>query len=163
MRRISIPLRSLDDTRGLGRALARGMKRIHPGALLLYGALGAGKTALTRAIVEALPGGGSAEISSPSFTICNIYCTSPVVHHFDLYRLEPGMPDESLGESLDDDAALTIVEWPDRMAERDLPDDGLICRLQGDGEEGVRRAELSALGPLGESCLEVFSSLYPLP
>ncbi len=156
---IRLSLRSLDDTRRFGQALALSMTRVQPGALLLYGDLGAGKTTLTRAIVEALPGGGLAEISSPSFTICNIYCTAPVVHHFDLYRLEPGTSDEALGESLDDLAVLTIVEWPDRMAKRDQPDDGLVCRLEGGGEENTRRAELSAVGPWGASCLEMFCSL----
>ena len=134
--------------------LARSILENPIGALLLYGTLGAGKTTLVRAVAETLPGGENAEISSPSFTICNIYCTAPTVHHFDLYRLEPGVPDESLGESLDDEAVLTIVEWPEHMAERDLPGDGLACRLTAArGGEG-RLAELSAVGPSGKRCLE---------
>ena len=139
------------------------MAKVPPGALLLYGDLGAGKTALTRFAVEALPGGRDAEVSSPSFTICNIYCTAPLVHHFDLYRLEPGAPDEALEESLDDASILTIVEWPERMAARDLPGDGLACRLSaGDTDDG-RAAALFALGPLGEQCLALFRSLYSPP
>ena len=137
------------------------MTNILPGALLLYGDLGAGKTSLTRFVVEALPGGDSAEVSSPSFTICNIYCTAPVVHHFDLYRLEPGSPDDALGESLDDDSVLTIVEWPERMAPYYLPDDGLICRLTAWETEQGRAAELSALGPCGERCLELYRKKAP--
>ena len=112
---ISYVLPSLDETRRFGQALAMSMAKVPPGALLLSGDLGAGKTALTRFVVEALPGGPEAEVSSPSFTICNIYCTAPEVHHFDLYRLEPGAPDEALEESLDDASILTIVEWPERM------------------------------------------------
>ena len=153
-------LRSLDETCRFGQALAVSMTRILPGALLLYGDLGAGKTALTRFVVEALPGGGDAEISSPSFTICNIYCTAPLVHHFDLYRLEPGSSDEALGESLDDASILTIVEWPERMAARDLPEDGLNCRLTALEAEQGRMAALSALGPIGDRCLALFRSLF---
>ena len=155
-----IILLTLEDTRRFGRILARSVMRASPGALLLYGDLGAGKTALARALVEALPGGDAAEVSSPSFTICNIYCTAPQVRHFDLYRLDPGTPDEALEESLDDPAALTIVEWPERMAQRDMPDDGLICRLEPGPDAGSRLAGLSAVGPLGKRCLDVFVSLY---
>ena len=159
---MNLPLHSLEATRRFGQTLAHSLARVSPGALLLFGALGAGKTTLTRALVEALPGGEAAEVSSPSFTICNLYCTAPLIHHFDLYRLEPGTSDESLAESLDDPAVLTIIEWPDRLSKRDYPDDGLICRLTGGPEESMRLAELSPLGPLGKSCLEIFS-LYPLP
>lgn len=162
MRKITLSLPSLDETRRFGQALAQSIMRVPPGALLLYGGLGAGKTTLTRAMVESLPGGESAEVASPSFTICNIYCTAPLVHHFDLYRLEPGTPDEALGESFDAASTLTIVEWPDHIAKRDFPDDGLICRLNAGQEEYARLAALSAIGPRGERCLEVFCSLYPL-
>ena len=155
-----IILLTLEDTRRFGQILARSVQRASPGALLLYGDLGAGKTALARALVEALPGGNAAEVSSPSFTICNIYCTAPQVRHFDLYRLEPGMPDEALEESFDDPAALTIVEWPERLAERDMPDTGLICRLEPGPDEGSRLAVLEAMGPAGQRCLTVLSSLY---
>lgn len=150
----------LDETRRFGHALAASMADTPPGALLLYGDLGAGKTALTRFVVEALPGGDTAEVSSPSFTICNIYCTAPRVHHFDLYRLEPGVPDEALEESLDDASILTIIEWPERMAARDMPGDGLVCRLTFRNAEHGRKAALSALGPRGEQCLTRFGSLY---
>ena len=157
---ISYRLPSLDETRRFGQVLAMSMAKVPPGALLLYGDLGAGKTALARFVVESLPGGPDAEVSSPSFTICNIYCTAPQVHHFDLYRLEPGTPDEALAESLDDASVLTIVEWPERMAARDLPDDGLACRLTAGDTDCGRAAALSALGPLGERCLTLFRSLY---
>jgi tRNA threonylcarbamoyladenosine biosynthesis protein TsaE len=136
--------------------------RASPGVLLLYGDLGAGKTTLTRSIVEALPGSSMAEVSSPSFTICNIYCTAPAVHHFDLYRTEPGALNEALEESFEDASVLTIVEWPEHMAERDLPDDALICRLKVEPRGGTRTATLSAVGLPGESCLEMFCSLYLL-
>ena len=154
-----IILLTLEDTRRFGRILARSVMLASPGALLLYGELGAGKTALTRALVEALPGGNAAEVSSPSFTICNIYCTAPQVRHFDLYRLEPGPPDEALEESFDDPAALTIVEWPERLAERDMPGNGLICRLEPGPNDGSRLVEITALGPAGQRCLDVLKYL----
>lgn len=150
-------LPSLESTRLFGQRLAAVLADAQPGALFLYGDLGAGKTTLTRHIVEHLPGGHTAEVSSPSFTLCNIYYTRPRVHHFDLYRLKPGMIEASLEESLDDSSVLTIVEWPDRIANADLPENGLICRLTGslpcDGEG--RKAELSAIGSQGEHYLRL--------
>ncbi len=128
----SLTLHSLNDTAQAGRALASAVRVRNPGALLLYADLGMGKTTLTRALVEALPGGTEAEISSPSFTVANIYYTAPVVHHYDLYRLHTGQTEislESLEESFDTPAILTIVEWAEKIAIRDLPMDGLSCRL----------------------------------
>jgi tRNA threonylcarbamoyladenosine biosynthesis protein TsaE len=136
------------------------MMQIPPGTLLLYGGIGTGKTTLTRSIVEALPGGRMAEIASPSFTVCNIYCTTPQVRHFDLYRLAPGASEEALEESFDDASVLTIVEWPERVNRRDLPKEALTCLLTRLPEEDSRSAELSAVGSSGTRCLEAFRSLY---
>lgn len=145
----------------LGVRMARTLRDVNPGALLFFGSLGAGKTTLCRALVAALPGGGEAEISSPSFTICNIYCTEPTVRHFDLYRLPPGMGDEALTESLDascDDLSglprtVTVVEWSEHLSLRDFPPDGVALRLSpGRGPEG-RRCELTPLGSLGREFL----------
>ena len=160
---MSIDLESLEATARLGCVLAGAVTARNPGTLLLYGALGAGKTTLVRAFVEALPGGAEAEVASPSFTICNIYCTAPRVYHFDLYRLDSGCSDEALEESLDDPTVLTVVEWPERIAPALLPQDGLVCTLTAGGASDARRAEISALGPAAAACLEVISAPPSLP
>ncbi len=157
MRPVSVPLSTLAHTEELGKALARAVTAKNPGVLLLYGELGAGKTTLTRALVEALPGGMGAEAASPSFTICNIYCTAPEVHHFDLYRLSPGTRDEALEESLDNPQVLTIVEWPEHLAEEAFPGDGIACRLTLDARAESRNAEFTALGAGGSDCLVLLS------
>ncbi len=149
-----LSLRSAAATQTLGRALAQAVERENLRVFLFFGDLGVGKTTLIRALVEALPGGKNAETSSPSFTICNIYCTKPTVHHFDLYRLEPGLPDESLEESLDDTGILTIVEWSERLLAAGLPADGLTVSLARGEKEDERVAELAALGPAGERLLK---------
>lgn len=151
---LSLQLPDLAATRALGAALAGAVQGKNPGALLLYGDLGAGKTALVRALVGGLKNGKYAEVSSPSFTICNIYCTAPLVHHFDLYRLNQGEIPEDLDESLDHADVLTIVEWSERIRVKDLPGDGILCRLTALSPEGPRTAEFSALGPLARGCLQ---------
>ena len=160
---LSVNLTSLEDTDRLGRVLAESMVRHNPGALLLFGELGAGKTTLVRMLVEALPGGPDAEVSSPSFTICNLYCTAPQVHHFDLYRLDSGCFDEALEESLDDAAVLTVVEWPERLVAHALPQDGIACTLVScDTTTGLlRQVTLTPLGPRGEHCLSLIAPVYP--
>lgn len=98
------------ETRALGVSLAR---LLRPGDVLcLWGDLGAGKSELTRGIAEGL--GVAGPVTSPSFTIMNVYQDGRVpLYHFDWYRLtsseelyEMGM-DEYLGG---DGAA--VIEWP---------------------------------------------------
>ena len=154
-------LRNLAATESFGRTLAGAVAAANPGALLLFGCLGAGKTTLTRALVASLPGGEEAEVASPSFTICNIYSTAPLVHHFDLFRLDSGCGDEALEESLDDPSVLSIVEWPERLAPRFLPADGLALGLKPGPQEDSRQAECTALGPLGDQCLALLRRTHP--
>ncbi|MDR2162034.1 MAG: tRNA (adenosine(37)-N6)-threonylcarbamoyltransferase complex ATPase subunit type 1 TsaE [Desulfovibrio sp.] len=157
---LDFPLASLQDTARLGRLLAAAAILRNPGALLLSGPLGAGKTTLARFLVEALPGGLDAEISSPSFTTANIYCTSPLTHHFDLYRLAHGLaalPEAALEESFDDAGVLTIVEWPERLAPAQFPPEGVVCSLRREGGHG--EASLTGFGTLGRLFLELLPGL----
>ena len=77
----------------------------------------------------ALPGGDQAEISSPSFTICNNYPTCPPVLHCDLYRCPASLPDE-VWDALDADAGICIVEWAQYIPEAALPKEFLDIRLE---------------------------------
>jgi len=89
--------------------------------VLLEGPLGAGKTTLVRGLVTAL-GGDPSEVCSPTFVLLESYAVRAsgiaMVHHADLYRLRgrPTAPwDEvGLGDVLEDPAAVTAVEWPEK-------------------------------------------------
>src|SRR3546814_10429878 len=120
----------LAATESLGRALAR-LLRLGD-VIALSGDLGAGKTALARALIRALPGPQGAadeEVPSPTFTLAQIYERRPgPVWHFDLYRLESAAEVEELGfsEAL---AGIALVEWPERLGAL-LPADALHGRSE---------------------------------
>lgn len=99
-------------TDALGREIAAGLR---PGDLvLLSGGLGAGKTALARAIIRTLIGDPALEVPSPSFALVQPYmgAIGPVLHA-DLYRLAAERDIDELG-LLDMPAAIVLVEWPER-------------------------------------------------
>lgn len=127
---LSLP--SLAATEALGARLAA---LLRPGdAVLLHGPLGAGKTALARAVLRALSGDPALDVPSPSYTLVQTYDT-PLgpVHHFDLWRLDgPG----DLAELGWDEArdGVVLVEWPDRLGPL-APKDALRIALHpGAGE-----------------------------
>jgi tRNA threonylcarbamoyl adenosine modification protein YjeE len=102
-------------TEALGAELAA---NLHPGAIVvLEGDLGAGKTALARAIIRSLAGDPALEVPSPTFALVQPYDTprGPVLHA-DLYRLGDPREVEELG-LLDNPAAIVLVEWAVRAPE----------------------------------------------
>lgn len=120
-------------------------------ALMLEGGLGSGKTTLVRSLVESLPGGDQAEVSSPSFNLYNLYPTTPETAHFDLYRLE-GMP---LGESGDtisemfyEQRQFVVVEWCQFLPKELWPDTYLHISWHPANRPGCkgRTVDMSAQG-----------------
>ena len=78
--------RSEEETAAMGRDLAA---RLSAGdVVLLYGDLGAGKTAFVRGLAEGL-GVHRDEVSSPTFTLIQEYRGGRLpLFHVDLYRIE---------------------------------------------------------------------------
>jgi tRNA threonylcarbamoyl adenosine modification protein YjeE len=102
-------------TAALGAELAG---ELAPGDLVvLEGDLGAGKTALARAIIRNLAGDPRLDVPSPTFALVQPYDTAkgPVLHA-DLYRLGDPREVEELG-LLDNPAAIVLVEWAERAPE----------------------------------------------
>lgn len=153
---LHLTLTTQDDTERLGRLLADGMRAAACRVLLMRGDLGSGKTTLARALVAELPGGRTAEVSSPSFTLCNHYATRPPVVHCDLYR-GGGAPDELL-DALDDERSLVLVEWAEQLAPADLPHDFLDIRWQTC--KSKRLVTLSATGPAATDALARLSAAW---
>lgn len=143
-----IALPSLEATRALGRALGRTLRPFD--FVALTGDLGAGKTALVKAIAE---GAGSEEASSPTFAIVNLYRGGRVaLQHMDLYRLAG--PQDLFALGFDDllaEEAATVCEWADRAGPA-LPRDRLDLALEVTGPE-TRVARLLARGPSSQALL----------
>jgi tRNA threonylcarbamoyladenosine biosynthesis protein TsaE len=143
-------------TLALGAALARA---VAPGLVIyLHGDLGAGKTALTRALLRAT--GYQGTVKSPTYTLSEPYRVQldgePVnVIHYDLYRMSS--PEEFLDAGFREDfdgKNICIVEWPEK-GEPVLPppDVRVLLSVSGDG----RTVELQALSPQGLLCLDRLS------
>ncbi len=132
-------LTDLAATEALGRRIAA---LLRPGdAVLLEGQLGAGKSALARALIRAATGQPALDVPSPSYTLVQEYDT-PLgpLSHFDLWRLDgPGGVIE-LGWD-DARAGIVVVEWPDRLGAL-RPFEGLEIRLTSDGG-GARTAHIT--------------------
>lgn len=111
---IELALPDLAATERLGAQLS-GVLRA-PLLIGLRGDLGAGKTSLVRAIIQArLPG---TRVKSPTFALLESYdLPEGVLHHLDLYRMESPEQLSQLGldELLAPDA-LVLVEWPEQGA-----------------------------------------------
>lgn len=122
------------DTVALGRRLARGLRA--GDVVLLEGPLGAGKSALVRAMLRALTGEAGLEVPSPTFTLVQSYETPiGVVQHFDLWRLEGPAGVRDLGW---EEAEVAFVEWPDRLGAL-RPGDALVVALEYAGEGRLAR------------------------
>ena len=103
--------RSEEETARVAADLARGL---NPGAVvLLYGQLGAGKTAFVRGFVRGR-GLGANEVTSPTFTLMQEY-GGGAVHHVDLYRLESTEVEDLGLEELPEGGGLLCIEWADRL------------------------------------------------
>ena len=100
-------------TAAAGRALAA---TLSPGTtVLLFGELGAGKTAFVRGLAEGL-GIDPAEVSSPTFTIVQEYRGPEVtLQHVDLYRLTPPEVADLALDDLIEDRTIMAIEWPERL------------------------------------------------
>ena len=105
--------RSESDTVAAGRDLGR---TLTPGTtVLLYGELGAGKTAFVRGLADGL-GLDPDQVSSPTFTIVQEYRGSNIaLQHVDLYRLNPTEVTDIALEDLAGANTIIAIEWAERL------------------------------------------------
>lgn len=134
---------SPEATFELGAELGR---RLRGGdAVLLHGGLGAGKTLFTKGMLSALDFDID-EVTSPSFTLVNLYRTDDVdVYHIDLWRIDEGS-DAAFGVGLDEiveqENAVVIIEWAERLGGYRFPSRVFEVSIEGSGE-GPRRVTIT--------------------
>lgn len=140
------------STEVLGGVLAA--TRPRSAVVFLHGDLGAGKSTLARALLRAL--GVTGAIRSPTYTLVERYALAAggEALHLDLYRIADAGELEFL--ALDDtEAALWLVEWPDR-GRGALPAADLHVRLTLEGSG--RAACMQAASPEGQGWLKALAS-----
>jgi len=98
--------------------------------LCFYGAMGAGKTTLIKALVAELDGDN--EVSSPTFGIVNEYHKTNdglLGYHFDFYRLNDENEALDLGfeEYLNQDCWI-FIEWPEKIPSY-IPENATIIEI----------------------------------
>ncbi|HEV7700580.1 MAG TPA: tRNA (adenosine(37)-N6)-threonylcarbamoyltransferase complex ATPase subunit type 1 TsaE [Pyrinomonadaceae bacterium] len=125
-----------EETFELGRELGESLRA--GDVVLLYGGLGAGKTLLTKGVLDALEYDVD-EVTSPSFTLVNLYKTPKLnVYHIDLWRIEEGhdaVTSVGLDEILEAENSAVIIEWAERLGDAKLPGNIVKVAIDGDGEE----------------------------
>jgi tRNA threonylcarbamoyladenosine biosynthesis protein TsaE len=104
---------SEEETTAAGRALAPALTA--GDVVLLYGDLGAGKTAFVKGLAEGL-GIAREEVSSPTFTLVQEYRGGRLtLFHVDLYRIEDPREIDDLGlDEIASDGAMAI-EWAEKL------------------------------------------------
>jgi tRNA threonylcarbamoyladenosine biosynthesis protein TsaE len=132
-----------EDTFDLGEKIGA---RLDGGEMiLLSGGLGAGKTLLTKGILSALDFDAD-EVTSPSFTLVNLYRTEKFdVYHVDLWRIDDKADAATavgLPEILEDEKAVTVIEWSERLRNFSFPEIVFEIDIQGDGD-APRRIQIN--------------------
>lgn len=151
---LTIMLPDAEATVALGRRLGRAFDG--RGVVHLVGDLGAGKTTLTRGILQAY--GHAGPVKSPTYTLVEPYeLATATVYHFDLYRLLDPEELELMGfRDYFHDDALALIEWPVRGEPLlPMPDWSVALSVpaQGDGR-------LALISPLSARAADILSRCF---
>ena len=146
----TVDLPDPEATRRLGALLGAALG---PGLVVaLEGDLGAGKTALSKAVVAAQGAVEEDDVVSPTFIIAAEYPGRVEVLHVDAYRLADARALDDLGYGpLEASGRAVLVEWAERVAGA-LPADRLTVQLSH--ADPGRRAILAASGPASQRALD---------
>ena len=130
-------------------------KRIREGTIVcMEGDLGAGKTLFVRNLARPL--GVEGEVTSPTFSLMNIYEGFCPILHFDLYRLETEEQLEDIGffEYTEEPEGIVVIEWADKFPAA-MPEDYVTVKLERTGkQENERRITFSCVGERNKEFLE---------
>ena len=127
------------ETRDLAQRLA---ERLQAGDFVaLIGELGAGKTTFAQGLAAGL--GVTGRVSSPTFVLMHCHPGPLPLCHVDAYRVATGQELREAGVEEYADAAVTAVEWADRVPDF-WPPEVIVVNLAY--TDTTRRVELTGRG-----------------
>ena len=109
-REIVFKTKGVKQTRSLGRRLGKWFQKGY--VVLLNGDLGAGKTAFTQGVGEALK--VDSQVNSPTFVLMTVHEGVIPLYHADLYRLTSVSDVEDLDLVAQSSEGVLVIEWPER-------------------------------------------------
>ena len=116
--------------------------------ILLFGEIGAGKTTLTRALINNLQNQNKqveTEVLSPTFNIVYEYEISKLkIMHYDLYRLKTEKDVQQLGIFNQSTKSIKVIEWAEII--KDKPDDRLEVYISYKKEQNMRKIDFKGFG-----------------
>ena len=116
--------------------------------ILLFGEIGAGKTTLTRAIINNLQiqnKQNQTEVLSPTFNLVYEYEIKKFkIMHYDLYRLKTDKEVQLLGIFDEDVNSIKIIEWAEIL--KDKQNNRLEIYLTYKSDENLRNIEFKGFG-----------------
>jgi tRNA threonylcarbamoyladenosine biosynthesis protein TsaE len=120
------------------------------GVIYLQGELGAGKTALVRALLRTC--GVQGRIKSPSYALLETYKVSSLYfYHLDFYRFKNPQEWQEAGfRDLFHSNAVVLIEWPEK-ADGLLPQPDLLINLLYEGEGRI--VNIDAYTQKGLACV----------
>ena len=123
MRNLILELNSIEMTEHVARKMA---EHLFQGTIiLLWGDMGSGKTTFIKSLCSGL-GVIPEKVTSPTYTLVNIYKCSFFIFHVDLFRLTSPeqLYDMDRADLIADDG-ITMVEWP-QMLQNFLSDEPIL-------------------------------------
>lgn len=110
---VRITTNNVEETKALGRFIG---EHAEDGLFLaLVGDLGTGKTHFVQGLAEGL--GVDGPVTSPTFTIMNLYEGTLPLKHFDFYRLHSAGDLYNIGWDEYSAGGVTVAEWADMFPE----------------------------------------------
>ena len=123
---------SPEDTFKFGKSL--GEKAAQGTIYCLKGDLGVGKTVFTKGLAEGL--GIHEHITSPTFTIVNVYEGRMPFYHFDVYRISDPEEMYEIGyEEMFYSNGVCLVEWAELIEEL-IPKEAVWIKIEKDFSKG---------------------------
>ena len=123
---------SVEETLDIAKEFARGLKGGE--VILLEGVLGSGKTVFVKGVAEVLKIDDI--ITSPSFSVMNIYEGKLRLYHFDLYRIDDLLEiEELLMDYLYLPESVVMIEWGYKA--KDILKDYFVITIELEGERRI--------------------------